>query len=572
MDLLKKKIADADNIFDLFNDYYERVAPLLEEHYNTESVVLGKIINEYSGLKTKLVDSINKDSQNISDIFELYSNYQNLFLVMENVINYIHKPHLLAENIDNSLLSQTYKLETADVLSHLSFTYRLFSKKHDIEEKLLENLSDKIFNLEDDDKLEHLQNEFRKNKNTVSLYAAVLQKILDTDRPDGKRADVFYINNMIESDKTFFIEGVAKNTLDRKHRNIHNTNPPMKTFGFIPVTDSMPINKLVHIMINKQTSGKINLAKYAAANNVCFIKLNHVVFNPVEYNLRRIIIPEEAEQYSQPEEYGVTSRVIEQYKTIDQLPESKWNFSYEIIGKTTANLFYVMETIDGVNYRALAPWIRALGLGLPLFRVRALLEYIQGSNKPDRVTNYHQSTINKSIPNMFIPRKLDMEKIDYNAQDVNINLIQNEVYVAITNLIKTIIKKEFSKGIRSNADINRLIHDIRIKEKLHESMLSMFNIGSNVTRYEFSAGLFPFHEILSAYVVDLQYMCDRFMRELHDGYNRNTLPDEVFEQKDNTVVLNKIDEVVLSVIQMLITSNDNVYMYLNYKYMILNFS
>ncbi len=572
MDLLKNKIADADNIIVLFNDYYDRAAPLLEEHYNVESLILSKTINEYKDLKTLLVDAINRENQSISDIFDLYTKYQNLFLMMENVMNYIHKPYLLAENIDNSLLSQTYKLETADLLSNLSFQYSLFSKKHDIDEKLLEDLSNRIMATSNDNKLENLQIEFRKNKNTVSLYSSAIQKILDTDPVDGKKTDVFSINAMIESDKTFFMEGTTKNTLSRKYRKLHNTNPPMKTFGFIPVTESMPIDKLAHLMINKQTSGKINLAKYAVANNVCFIKLNHVVFEPVEYDIRKVVIPEEAKLFQQPSEYGITEKTIEQYRTVNQLPENKWNFGYEIIGKTTANLFYVMETIDGVKYRALAPWMKAQGLGLPFFRVKSLLNYIQGDNNPDRVSNYHQATINKAIPNMFIPRKLDMENIDYSSQDVNITLIQNEVYVNLTNTIKTIIQKEYKKGIRSGYDVNKILHDPRIKESVHSSMLNMFNIGSNVTKYEFSAGAFPFHEILSAYVVDLQQMCDRFMREVHDGYNRNPLSAEVFEQKDNSDVIKKIDSIILAVVHMLITTNDNIYAYMNYKYMILNFS
>jgi len=664
MESVKNKLQNTKKIINLFIDYFESLNPLLEGKYNEDANELNKILHTYAESCHKIVDSINdiieanqrphtdvKDY--ISKVFTTYHDYQNLYLSMDNVKHWLEEPYMQAENIDESNLSQTYKLETADKLTKLSINYYAFIRKYESADvELIEYLSSKLldkFNiLENTVELEHIiyiQSLFHNYKNTVSLYANFIQTLINNIQNDPSKHKLMYeILNMIELDKDEFISGNVQNKLSAKHKNIHIINPPLKRFGLIPVTDSMPLNNILNVIFAGQISGKISLQSYAKTNQVCFILMYRVVYNPIEYNIRSLILESDAQTYKQPDGYGITTKVVDRFRNIGLVGGSstkqpakskvkttgkttskttskgvskttskgvsksvsnatsksvsksvsnatsksvsknvsknaRWNFSYEIIGDHTSEntkKFYVLESLDGFTYRALVPWILPKGFGLPKYRVEMLLSYITSSNKPDRVVNYHHINTKKAVSNMFLRRPLALDILEQHSQEIDTQIIRNELYLKLTKLIKEdIIGKKYAKGqkINSNIDINIIIHDERIKDLFIKVLLSMYDVGSKLSfEQEFSSGLFPFYEILSTFIVSLRKLGNRFMKELHNAYNRNELPSSTFDSADKvTVIYKKLDEIITALLQMLIDDKTNIYSSMNYKYLLLNF-
>lgn len=605
MDNIKNKIRDSKRISDLFIDYLERLNPLMENIHNEDNNQLQKIISNFSSQHTILTKYINNYKsqtlsfeKNISDIFKLYNAYQNLYLSMENVINYMKEPYMQAENIDESNLSQTYKLETADYLSKIILAYNTFTKKHiEVDISFINSLTSDILNLITNEhpnmgantiqSVKYIQSQFYQYKNTVSLYANFLQNFINYlyDRGGDAKNIMYQILNMIEEDKNFFIDGNVKNTLSQKHKDIHIKNPPLKRYGLVPISNSMPINKLISYAFKKQVSGKISsLPSFAKKHKLCIVLAYRVVYHPIEYNIRPLVIEENADEFKQSAEYGITDKIINRFKTINipgqtnkiQSNEVKWNFSYKIIGDVNkASKYYVFESLDNKTYRILAP-----GLTHPpelqKQQINNFIEYITSPNKPNRIVNYQSVCTKKSINNMFLRRPLSFDMMEQQAQNVDTQMIRNDLYLKISNLVKnTIISKEYNKGskVKSNVDINDIIHDDRIKEIFINVLLSMYNVGAKLAfEQEYSAGKFPFYELLSSYILSLRKLSNRFMKELHDAYNRNPLNDEVFNGSNKVSQINdKLDEIFIKLFNTLISDKSNIYSSLNYKYLLLNF-
>jgi len=582
--------------------------------------------------------------------FSLYSAIVAYYTNLSYIIDYMNHNNLHPEYIVNVDISQTQREELTEDLHELVINFSIFNKL-DNDDHLIKLLSDRIIDTlyitsitTDESKIkaiiQYIREQFFKDKNTVLLYAKIMQDLIDklsTGNKNNKQL-VFYILGLIEEDKDFFISGNIKNTLPKQtNRSIHLVNPALKRFGFIPVTDSMELHKLIPQITDKQITNIVDLKKLASQHSLCFIILKRVVYTPIEYNLRPLINRDIAANLIQPETYGVSEKTIMRFKTMDLVGSSniginntdsnvgindiinskqhnasrlhnaslshkssklsrspkspksfrshklsksntnRWDFGFEIIGEQTGDKFYVLETLDNKHYRALAPWLNAKGLGLNKFRVSNLLAYLNSVNEPNRISNYHAICTKQAIGNMFLPNQLSLTEFEEHAKNIDTQIIRNDLYLKIVNLIHQIITKEYNNGKRliSEKDLNNIIHDKRIRELFDNIIFAHYNTASKyIDIQEYTAGVFPFYELLSSFLVILQDMSRKFMKDLHDGYNRDPLPSNIFELSNDekiNAITGKINEILLKNINILITDKDNIYSVMNYKYLILNY-
>jgi len=90
---------------------------------------------------------------------------------------------------------------------------------------------------------------------------------------------------------------------------------------------------------------------------------------------------------------------------------------------------------------------------------------------------------------------------------------------------------------------------------------------------QFNAGSFPFEEVLVSFMMELQIMTRRLSKELHDGYSRNPLKNEVFDKNNKekmTTIETKLFDVVTDAIRLIIKDDSNIYLSMHVKYAILN--
>jgi hypothetical protein len=609
MDIIINKLQNSKKIIQIFDDYYLRLAPLIPDKYDQEYNNLSLVIKKLPITKKRVSEVLNNSSPILDDknvsfekgfhlVFDLYHRLQNFYLSIDNIYIAFNQTYLSAPNIDTDVYSKTYKLETQDYLNKLKLQYNTFIRTHTADDILIiQALSEillKLFTvkhlqekIEPDDvvaSIKYIRSVFYQFKNTVSLYAKFIQRLMDvlyTKSYDGKQI-IIKIMDIIEDDKDFFISGNIGNTYGKKHKSIHLTNPPLKRFGLLPVTDLMPINKLTNIILEKPTSGGIVFQQYAKRENVGFIIISRVVYHPMEYNIRPLIVKKLSADLTQPKEYGVTKKIVDRFNNIKQIetPNIKWDFNYKIVGdykNSDVKNMYVIETLDGKNYRALAPWVYSTKFSIVKHKLEQFIKYITNDNMPDRISNYQAVSIKQSIPNMFLYRQLSTDILKENSKEIDTQMIRNDLYLKVFSLIQDLINRDYNKGVNviGNIQINEIIHNNCIRDIFISVILNYYSAGTeSVSSQNYNAGKFPFSELLSSYMKDIHNISQRFMKELHDGYNRNPIKESVFQKPVNErteYIIDQLKKILVKVIHTIVNNKDNIYVTLNYKYLLLNF-
>lgn len=595
MEVIKSKISDSKKVIKLIVEYFEVLLPLTKDHYEEDISELRKMIKEYPNLqnnidkKIQLMEDIlkkpNNDENTIGNIFDLYHEFQNLNLSLKNICDFLNQPHLHAENIEMSNLSQTYKLETADFLSKIVLQYNNLNKKHlDNNTIIITYLSDITLDLiiksKDIMKLfTFIQKQFRNNLNTVHLYSYIIQKLIDylSDQKYELKQIMYKIMDQIEYDKDYFmIHNINEKPFKTKY-----SNPMIKRFGLIPVTLSTELSDIIPIMLNKSITGKIDFKSIAKSENCCIIVMQNCTYTPIEYNVQPLLMKHIAGKTLQPINYGINDKIIERFQTIKEVldskgkkSEAKWEFSYEIYGDKESSKYYILETINSKKYRILSPWMFSRSYAIPSHKIKPIVTYLENPYIPSRVSSYQNNSIKQSLKKMFVSKPLDLSSIDEHSKEMDAQGIKTELFLKINSVIKDIIKSEYANGkkLKTNAEINDVIHDSRISDTFSSTLLKMYNIGfKTLDAREFDAGKFPFYELLSSYILDLRDSNRKFMKDLHDTYNRDPINKDILEKNDMSMINQKIEQVLTAAITNQINDKNNIYQSLNYKYLLLNF-
>jgi predicted DNA-binding protein YlxM (UPF0122 family) len=487
----------------------------------------------------KAFRKITPGGQSIAEIFELY--YQ----IVKQIIDIDRMTEALSA-VDLTLLekSETYKDEVRGRLKKITIATQAIERLPF--KSMLERWTADARDARHP--IENIQKLFHKYPETIQLYAAILQKYADTGLVEG-------LNTVLDADKDFVLENETNSEF--KNTTIHLDNPPYKRFGLIPITDIMPLKALLPICLMEIKQTGHDMEAIAERANVGFIIMTHTVYNPVEYNVRALIIERLAAQYSAPPNTGPTKKMTERFNTIRESPPCKWQFKYRIINQN-ANQFYVLETLDGTNYRALGLTYDASRYLLSASLVHSLITFINSPNRPTRISNYQSAVSKLAVKNMFLPKQLDLESFEEKTSLVS----PDKIRLAIYTECRKVISEKPPEGM---TELNDMMHDAQFEQLFYRHVISLFNESVNIRDLrEGSAGTFDFSEIYVSFLYDLRYITNKFMKELHDGCARH-----IYKPTDNlqTVALGIIDAALL----LCITDKTDLYSSIHLKYMILNF-
>jgi hypothetical protein len=356
------------------------------------------------------------------------------------------------------------------------------------------------------------------------------------------------------------------------------SNPPIKKFGLIPITDSLPLKELLKIILigsKKTIPSGTNLSAISKSLDVGFIVLTRVTYTPIEYNIRPIIIKSVAEKYIQPDTFGPTAKSVDRFKTIRAADhQKKWTYD-TTVHNPKAETFYVVETLDNELYRCLHNQLNSTIYSLHSIAVQPLIEYSKNPTAPTRAANYNNVAIKKSIPVMFLNRQRDLDSYPEIAESVPIHLVKQKISTECNKLVDQIIQKDFRGNIKSTADINVLIHDTRLSDLFYKIVLASYKTTVSVDDLQkHSAGDFSFSELLSTFMASIDISTGKFMKELHDSYGRIPLDAKVFNMPTDQrmdVIRSRISDVIEAAINLTLKHDANVYSELYLKYMLLNF-
>ena len=588
MDEINNKLTASKKIVEKMEEHYELLSPLLQDRYEKELenfTLVFKRLKQYTVDYEKRISEYKYESfeQYIDCVFSLFASMDLYYDTIDNIIARFNEEFLHADNVQTSDMSDTYKMKTTENLDKLVLEYRTFTHKYytsdqklitEINSKLQEGVFSDSANLYES--ALYIRSAFVKMPSSIKIYASIMQNLID-GLTDNKPA-MYSILELIEDDKNAVLEPIGRNIFSSNiNKTIHIENPQLKRFGLIPNTDLMPQDELIKLL-NEQSGKKSSSNKWSDISkelDINILILIHCSFDNIEYNLRRLTLPGLSKQYKQPAEYGLNKTMIEKFSVIKQHGKNKkWDYSWEIY-EAKSDKVYVVEQMAKSSFRLLSMWVTDRIAPLTMSRVNPLLKYLQFANGPNRVSCYHAAAVYKSTANMFLTKPLDLDVLESQSQEVDTQLIRNEIYAAIKHTIDKIIDSDFKKGslLTSSVEINRIIHDERIREQFQVAVLKMYSVGVKQTGVkEFDAGKFPFHEVLSSFLVDLDSITRQFMKNLHDTYNRNPLSEDVFRHKNKLdLIEKKLDDAITKVIGTILSNADNIYGSVNYKWLILNY-
>ena len=412
---------------------------------------------------------------------------------------------------------------------------------------------------------------FYQYQNCISLYASLIQYIANLMfRLDKSTA--YKIFEIIEEDKNMALDGNVQLSFSKKQ--LYKNNPPLNKFNLLPATDCLELKKLL-TLISAENNIKItntNLEKISKIHKIGIIVFYSVVYTPIEYNIRNLILHKNAKDLIQPDEYGINKKTIERFNTIKSYEPAKWEFGIEIIGENY-DKFYIIETLDNINYRCLSPWIETNIYGISKYKIKNIFDHYN-NRKVDRASNYNALAIDKASKNMFLSRAVDIETLIEGIPITDTNYVRNEITKALNNYIANIIKKKYKNDVKNNIEVNNIIHDKSLSKLFYEKVLVLYKDGSSLDDIkQFKAGDFKFHEIFTSFMVNLHNITRRFSKEMHDGYARNSLKNDIFKLtkiERMKIISAKLEEVVSNTIDLIIKNDSNIYDSLHSKYSILN--
>ena len=275
--LISNKLSSSKKIIDVFNDYQDKLSPLLEDKYKVEHKNIKLLLNSFGpsiDKINKIIDVISVMSDtDLSVIIDLYSVLQDYNLSLHSLFDIYNAPQLHSENMDVSNLSQTYKLETAEYLTKLVIQFNTFIKKYEqtdneITDYILHLLTIQL-DINNVEKIREIVLDMRKlfyqHNNIVELYTLFIQEVIDQlDKTNAEGRKLMYnIMDYIEEDKDYFLSSNDNITFNDDYKIKENkdkkridtlkkySNPWLKRFGLIPISESMPLKDLFTHVTNE---------------------------------------------------------------------------------------------------------------------------------------------------------------------------------------------------------------------------------------------------------------------------------------------------------------------------------
>lgn len=199
----------------------------------------------------------------------------------------------------------------------------------------------------------------------IKLYCKLLHQIIISN-PYEKEI-IKHVNKTTEKLKSDILRMDDKQKLDQNRKN-NSIQQLIQTNNLVPTSMSMPFNTLIETL-NIKTKGKTLIESLHEASKLLsttdkkfgFILISKIIKNPLEYNFWTLTDKKYLEEHKliDPINAGINLNILKRYQTI--IPCETLNIKHqkniEIIDPPgEPGYFYIIETIDGTNYRFLSAW------------------------------------------------------------------------------------------------------------------------------------------------------------------------------------------------------------------------
>jgi hypothetical protein len=503
-----------------------------------------EIISNYSVIK--------RESKTITDIFEYYNSYMNIISIINDSLN-------IAENMPTDLLIDSLKIKYNNLIVKLELAItNIVKNEYNIIllDELVKKLIQLINKIEDIDTIKKL---FDTYNNTIDLYVNTLKILIKDSRYKT------YISEIIIENKDNILTSIAKNIFD--YKNLDKINPSYRRFNLLAKTLYMPLNKLLQIILSEQKKPfkGIDFKKLSKDLKIGFIIIHNVTYNPIYFDISSLLSVGAEES----KENGINSKIVNRFDIVNSYSEEnknaelKWDFSYETYALDSKSI-YIIETIDNSNYRVLSNSSKYYS---NKEEIELFIKYITENYKPTRVSNHQSLCIKKALSNMFMPKRLDLELYDDKISSISPIKIRQDLFIKAKTIVNEIIENDYKNKVDNEVEITKIIHNDKFADSFYEIVLNSYDEYVDFNKLG-ESNKFSDNEIFVSFLVELNLLTRRYMKDLHDGYFRYR-DKKIFDSIDK--VKDKLYEIIEKTLDNLIRENANIYSAMYYKFLILNF-
>ena len=578
--IIKPMFPDKKNEFDNLNKYMTKSWSEMKK-ISQENIDLKKytVMNTNTNVKNKM-------------IFVKFSIF-NRSRLLENYIHNIIKEDIytFSKNIDNKILShlsQTYSTNTYIKYNELIASYSKFKKiNSDLNESCIVSFSDYIYlsikKIENEKEIireiDRIHDIFIENYYSVSLYAFILQKLLDFYIPSKNLKIHRQIINNIEKSKDFILlKNDEVNDINKKPNN----NPPYKTFGLITYGKLDNLDQIIsgvtkNRVKNENENDLRDLAKKINTTIIIFYKC---IKNPILFDIQNLIIPDKnSKTYSQNS--GINNDFIKKFDIIKYIKgESSWDFSIKYYGDIDSNSNIIcIEKLNKDKYRLLCNELKDDFNGImQKDDLSSMIKYIKSTKikyNKTRVSKYNDLIIEKAASNIFLGVKFDTREINLYSQIVDSKYIRNEIYMRIFEEFTKIIKNNYKDGnmIKKQYDFSKIIHHDNLIDKFSEVIMEQYY--NYVKKDTAEISKFLGTEIFSTFISNIFIMNRIFIRSIHDNFTKVKMDNSIFKLNNDMKVKKLSDifgEILDRTLVKLVSNKSNIFQSMIFKNKIVNLS
>jgi len=543
MNIIKKKVDASTKVVDLFREYYgyfnrgfskmkpdivEKLKKIIEDDYLHGKDQLLKRISSLNA--SDFIKLNSKDQQKL--IFQTYTLIIRIDEILAKIYELIDEYSFTSSNFIDSDISTSQKHESIIKENEIKTYYIGFIKafRKITEVHIIDFFIDLILNTtknlspnESKKCVSYINSLFRSYPESINLYSKILQNFLDKYFTEDKeyRAVLFYIENILETDKAFVLQNINVNKLSNMKYLNGPSNPFIRSMGLIPMEEYQTIKDLFKDIMNVKGTDNSIFNSVIKKTGRSIILLRKITSNPVDYIIWNLIDFNKAKNLglNAPKLCGITENLIKRMNTIKLLKKGKkWNFSsYKLYGSSDNESFYVIETLNDITYRFLCPWAKCTYKHIPRFKVVGLMKYlniISSENIMDRISQY-QYIHAKSLDKLFLKSRTDIEAMVLSSHiEIEAEKIKTEILFRIMIYIKKLVKT-VNNPVKQ---ISIIVHKKEIFDIFIDTIIELYKDFYVDPLQKDNRLKFKPSEMLSIYIADISRIKRLFRKELHKLY------------------------------------------------------
>lgn len=406
----------------------------------------------------------------------------------------------------------------------------------------------------------------------VVLFRMIMQNAIDinTDNPEGAKV-IRKIIKIMESLKTRVLETKRMQIIESGNKKLNTVQRLVQWNNLVPHEETMPFPELIFMITGtkgqEKDLNKVCKIISTATDKIGFIIMRKVSAKPMEHKIMSLISRDYAQDKDllQSSNQGVNRKLYERTETIKALQPQKntgagkdditvYDSEHVHSNESLVNYFYIIETIDGINYRILHPWDITPSLSpanIGKFKIPATwVQHIPDIKKtPSLRLGCYAEIINSSIMDRLQDPILELDFLtreERRKADIKWNNVRQ-------NIVRG-LRDEYSDKLNSKSNLSSLLASNKFQSSVMHLIVKELEkltdsgalAGSDEMYYE---------ELALSYVKDLEAIHHRLGRELINTYQSDykNSRGQVFE------------DLLMQVLSKLINNKSNIFISMQYK-------